>query len=153
MCIHTRTHTHTHTHTRVCIHTRTLLIPSSTDGTDFVGDRIRVDFAPFQTSVVVSIPLINDNTAEERERFTARLEVPPEFTNKRITAGGIVRIRVTINDDDCVNVTMTADKVTVTEGSTLPLNIEVIGDFEEEFEVALVLVDGSAGGTYVLTLN
>ena len=60
-----------------------------------------------------------------------------------------MRTRVTINDDDCVNVTMTTDKFTVNEGSTLPLNIEVMGDFEKEFEVALELMDGSATGTYV----
>ena len=75
--------------------------------------------------------------------------MPPEFTNKNITAGGILSAQVTIVDDDCVTVTMTTDKVTVTEGSDLPLNIRVIGDFEEDFEVALVLVDGSASGTYV----
>ena len=42
--------------------------------------------------------------------------MPPEFTNKNIIAGGIVRTRVTIVDDDCVNVTMNTDKVTATAG-------------------------------------
>ena len=73
--------------------------------------------------------------------------MPPEFTNKNITAGRM-STDVTIDDDDCVTVTMTTDKVTVTEGSDLPLNIRVIGDFEEDFEVALVLMNGSASGTY-----
>ena len=101
------------------------------------------------SAIIVPIRLINDSTAEKREWFTAELEVPPEFTNKNITAGGIVRTNVTINDDDCVNVTMTTDKVALTEGSNLPLNIQVMGDFEEEFQVALKLMDGSATGMYV----
>ena len=71
--------------------------------------------------------------------------MPPEFTNKNITAGGIVRTRVTIVDNDCVTVTMATNQ-TVQEAEILVLTISAHGDFDVGFNISVVAKNGSAGG-------
>ena len=71
--------------------------------------------------------------------------MPPEFTNKSITAGGIVRTRVTINDDDCVNVTVATNQ-TVQEGDILVFTISARGDFDVGFNISVATKNGSAEG-------
>ena len=105
-----------------------------------------MDFATFEQNVSVSFPLINDNVAEPMEKFGVELEVPSEFTTRNITVGGNERTTVHINDDDCVTVTITTDKVSTTEGSNLPLTVTVDGDFSEPFEVVIAMTDGTATG-------
>ena len=122
-------------------------------GNDFTGaDPIRVDFAAFEQCVSITSPLINDNVAEPMEMFRVELEVPSEFTARNITVGGKIRTTVSINDDDCVTVTITSDEVGTTEGSNLPLTVTVDGDFSEPFEVAITMSDGTATGMSMITI-
>ena len=74
------------------------------------------------------------------------LDVPSEFTTRNITVGGIRKTKVSINDDDCVIVTITTDEVGTTEGSNLPLTVTVDGNFSEPFDVVITMTDGTATG-------
>ena len=117
----------------------------SAAGQDYTGGSYPATFLAGQTTASVSIPIIDNMTAEPTEDFSAVLTIPATATG--ITKGAADTATIYIIDDDIVEVVFNPTQYTVNESDdavTLTLNANKPASFE--YTVEVVTQDGTATG-------
>ena len=116
-------------------------------GQDYTGGSYTATFLVGQTTASVSIPIIDDTTAELTEDFSAVLTIPATAASQGITKGAADTATIDITDDDTVEVVFNPTQYTANEGDrvvTLTLNADKAASFEYTVEVETQ--DGTATG-------
>ena len=116
-------------------------------GQDYTGGSYTATFLAGQRTASVSIPIINDTTAELTEDFSAVLSIPATAASQGITKGATDTATIDILDDDPVEVVFNPTQYTVNEGDgtvTLTLNADKPASFN--YTVQVVTQDGTATG-------
>ena len=119
----------------------------SAAGQDYTGGSYTATFLAGQTTASVSIPIINNTTAEPTEDFSAVLTIPATAASQNITKGAADTATISITDDDTVEVVFNPTQYSVNEGDgvvTLTLNADKPASFEYTVEVETQ--DGTATG-------
>ena len=119
----------------------------SADGQDYTGGSYTATFLAGQTTASVSIPIINNTTAELTEDFSAVLTIPATAASQGITKGAADTATINILDDDTVKVVFNPTQYPVNESDgvvTLTLNADKPASFE--YTVEVVTQDGTATG-------
>ena len=110
----------------------------ATAGQDYTGGSYTATFLAGETTASVSIPIIEDTTAEVIEAFSAILNIPPTAASQGITKGVADTATIIILDDDTVEVVFNPTQYTVNEGDgvvTLTLNADKPASFEYRVKV------------------
>ncbi len=119
----------------------------SAAGQDYTGGSYTATFLAGQTTASVSVPIINDTTAELTEDFTAVLTIPATAASQGITKGAAATATINITDEDTVEVVFNPTQYSVNEGDgvvTLTLNADKPASFE--YTVEVLTQDGTATG-------
>ena len=130
-------------------HTMSWLYFMAAAGQDYTRGSYTATFLAGQTTASVSIPIIDNTTAEPTEDFTAVLTIPATAASQGITKGAADTATINILDDDTVEVVFNPTQYTVNEGDgvvTLILNADKPASFE--YTVQVETQDGTATGNW-----
>jgi hypothetical protein len=115
--------------------------------TDYVPLLNRLEFAPGETTRVVTMRAVDDANFEEDETFRVVLRYPLGLT----VAGNPVTVTLRSEDPDFGRATLTTDAVSVPENSgTLAVTINRVGNLAAELTIQYATADGTgvAGDCY-----
>nr|WNS50027.1 Na-Ca exchanger/integrin-beta4-like protein [Halisarca dujardinii] len=116
---------------------------SATAPEDYTSGPYTVTFQPNQTTAVLMIPTKDNSTAELTEVF--KVEISSTSIPAQIVIGEPDDSYVTILDNDDVTCSFSVDSMSVTEGESARVTIDISSaDFSFPFTVTLSYMDGSA---------
>lgn len=129
---------------------------AASNGSDYIFTPVQLKFDPGQTQQTTNILILDDNTDENDEDFTAVLSVQ---TGYNVTLGPIATETITITDDDNPPSVEFADQsVIVNEGDsgTTPVNFDVQLSRASAKPITIPIVitgNASEGSDYTITGN
>ncbi|MCE9517952.1 MAG: tandem-95 repeat protein, partial [Verrucomicrobia bacterium] len=122
---------------------------SATPATDYTAPPLFVNFAPGQSSALITIPIVNDGLDEGPETITLTLGVPSSAATLGLVSVKTITI---VDDEDLPNITTQPSSVFAKTGDTVTFTVAATGSaLKYQWKKNGANISGATTNTYKLT--